>query len=440
LAAILRDAGHEVTCFVESVQPFSWQELLNYKTVCFSVITCTADRTYCLVQKLRAARHRGTFIGGGPHATACPEEVLNAGIDIVARHEGDEVLLEVLEAIAEEKPLKDILGISWVSRSGQKHHNPDRPPLSCAKLSELPLPAFDLMLGYEKMSHVPLPGPRGCPNACKFCGVAPMFGRAYRNATVDWHIDQLREYRERYPELWWTKPIFFVADNFFGRGKWKEISLEFLRRIIAEGLIPPKGFTCQMEVRDATPEICQLLKAAGCKVVYVGVETDNPESLDVMNKPQSPEEIMVGLNNLHDAEMLVLAMTIAGADTDTFWSIVASNIRLRKQGNIDYLMVSFMTPLPDTEMTWELIKSGRDFSSINRLKDGIHTVLRPLNMSMTSLWLAGWLSMAWFYFWTRHGRGLIRSNGKLAAKMIGLMLWRAVSTPACSLLERMTSR
>lgn len=439
LAAILMQRGHEATCYVESIQPFRWRELLDYDIIGFSAITCTADRTYRLIQKLRKAGYTGKIVIGGPHVTALPEEaIIKSGADMVVRNEGDFTFVEVTDAIVSKKSIANILGISYMDR-GRVQHNPDRPFLTSEELSTLPFPAFETILGLEKMSQIPLAFTRGCPHICFFCAVAPMFGKCYRWTTLEWRQNQWRTLHDQYPGLW-RKTIFIVDDNCLGDEEGKKITIQFLEWIIAEGLIPPQGWMCQMQIVDATPEICALFKRAGCKIVCSGIESDNPEALKEMGKPQRPDQIMVGLNNLHEAGIQVLAMTIAGTDKDTFWSIRASIRRLRKLGKITYLMVSTMVALPGTMMWWMFKRKGRWLSPHYKDYNGLHPVLRPERMSKFLLWLSLWDNTRWFYLGTLHGLGLIWANRKGAQKIVGLALWQATTAPWRFISEHLVRR
>src|SRR5215831_9545315 len=78
------------------------------------------------------------IVGGGPHASVLPEDVLTrAPFDIVVRGEGDFSLAEIVRGENIEK----IPGISYI-RNREVVHNPDRPNLP--NLDSVPLPALDL--------------------------------------------------------------------------------------------------------------------------------------------------------------------------------------------------------------------------------------------------------------------------------------------------------
>jgi radical SAM superfamily enzyme YgiQ (UPF0313 family) len=76
------------------------------------------------------------IIWGGAFPTVCPEAALNAPyVDYAIRAQGEQTLLELLEALTAGKNsvLDSIAGLSWRS-SGQVVHNKDRQPVAHAAL------------------------------------------------------------------------------------------------------------------------------------------------------------------------------------------------------------------------------------------------------------------------------------------------------------------
>jgi anaerobic magnesium-protoporphyrin IX monomethyl ester cyclase len=424
LAAILERSGHSVDCYVECIQDFDWQKLLAYDLVGFSTITCTAFPTYRMIRQLRQAGYKGTIIVGGPHSTALPKESFNAGADVVVRHEGDITLPELLQAIGSGEKLDSVKGISW--KNGTKIiHNPDRDFLTEDQLSDLPLPALRTIVGHEKMRQVSLEFARGCPYKCKFCAVESMYGPAHRCSSLLWRINQLKEFCDNYPEFWDNCIVFFSDDNFFGGPRGKAITIAMLNQMKKENLIPPKGWLCQMRVADATLENVRLMREAGCVTVCLGIESANIDTLKAMNKGQTSDDIRIGLGNLHAVGINTLPMTIAGADTDTFWSFWRSIRQLAKWG-ITYLQTVIMIPLPGTKMTQEFVAEGRQFSPNYDLYNGMHVVLKPKKMSKLGVWMSLYFVSVWFYFFTPNGWRLLRKHRNEYAKVIWTAIRQAI--------------
>src|SRR5215831_5637179 len=124
--------------------PADWQRLLSSDVVGISAITRTAPQSFELARKLKEANPRLKVILGGPHPTALPHESLEY-CDIVAMHEGDFTLPEVLNRLADdfEQPALDgVLGIAFKTRDGEIRINRERPFLTSEELSSLPFPDY----------------------------------------------------------------------------------------------------------------------------------------------------------------------------------------------------------------------------------------------------------------------------------------------------------
>ena len=421
LAGILKGDGHETTCFVESIQKFDWRQLQDFPVIGFSAITCTIMPTYSLIRKLRAAGYRGIIILGGPHPTSLPEEGLRSGANYIVRHEGDKTLSSLIRALENDAPVEPILGLSYLNK-GQIVHNADEEVLSEEELSNLPPPAFETIRGFSKMRQVPLNFSRGCPFRCKFCAVASMFGGEYRSVSVEARLRTLSYIRDNYRELWSEGIFFFTDDNFFGNGRTRKITLQFMKELIRQNLIPPKGWMCQARVGDISIEIATLMAQAGSKYICSGLESADPKALAAFNKGQSPIEIKTAIDNIHRAGIKIIAMMVAGCNVDTFRSVLRS-VHTAKNWGIDFLQLVALVPLPGTVLAKELeiekrVKN-RDYDKYN----GHYVVIKPKKMSCFGLWAAIWLLNFWFYFLTANGRKLMRDFGKEFFKMT-LMVFR----------------
>ena len=434
LAAILKKEGHEVTCYVESVERFDLWELMNYDLVGFSIISCTANPTYAMIRQLRSESYNGIIVVGGPHATVLPEESLDVGADVVVRHEGDKTLPQLVRARQNRESLANVLGITWKDGAVIRRIG-DQPLLTEEELSALPLPAFDTIVGYEKMEQTLFNNSRGCPSKCRFCAVATTFGPEYRASSVEARIAWLREYKERYPASWEENVIFFSDDNFFGNARTRLITIEFMEQMIACDLIPPKGWLCQARVTDMIPEIAELMKLAGCDIVCLGIESADAVTLKKMRKGQTPEQIRSCLATLNAAGIKSLAMTIAGADTDTARSFFRGIRQLWRWG-ITYLQVLGLVLLPGTEIEDDFESEGREWLRDYDLYNGQHVLFRPKKMSRFGAWLCLYAIPIWFYFFTSHGRGLIKEHWKSYRGILWIAFKQSLSRFGRTILDR----
>jgi len=121
----------------------------------------------------REAAPKTVIALGGPHVTFTVEETLATipGADVVARGEGDQMIVDLVRAVASGSGLEGVPGISF-RRDGQIVENPLPPPVD---VKRLPLPAFHLLpmdryhwRGFGGTFSTIVTS-RGCPFKCNFC-------------------------------------------------------------------------------------------------------------------------------------------------------------------------------------------------------------------------------------------------------------------------------
>ena len=384
LGTLLRDRGHEVHIFVESLGAVDWDVVGSSDLVGISTITSTAIKAYRYAER---AREAGVMVAmGGPHVTFESDEALEFA-DYVVRGEGEDAILELVELLAGRREADTILGLSYHAPDGSHLHNPSRPLRE--SLSDLPFPDLSLVANHEKISPTPFLTSRGCPFDCEFCSVIEMFGRKVRTVEPCRLIDAIRA---AHPHN-----IFFYDDNFIMS---KRSAKELLAQMIREGLTV--HWSAQIRVDSISRggrvdhELLSLLREAGCYLVYLGLESVNPETLRLFNKKQTVDDIASGLAALHEYGIQTHGMFVFGSDTDTLETLreTADFAVESKLGTAQFMI---LTPLPGTRQTAGLEREGRIFTRNWSLYDGHHVVFWPKHMSPVELQEAAVESHKRFY-------------------------------------------
>jgi radical SAM superfamily enzyme YgiQ (UPF0313 family) len=368
MGALLTQHGHEVKIYVESLADVDWDEVLASDLVGISTTTSTTIRGYRYAQKVRDAGI--PVVMGGPHVTFLAEEAMDF-CDYVVRNEGEHAILELIEALQGKRTLDDILGLTYRDKDGRIVHTPDRPLLT--SLTDLPWPDMGLVVGGEKLSPFPLLASRGCPFACEFCSVVLMFGRRVR--TIE-PVEVVKYIKKMKP-----KKIFFYDDNFFiskRRGK------ELLREMIAQGA--QTEFFAQIRVDSVCKdgqidhELLNLLWEAGCRIVYLGLESINPDTLKEYHKEASIDDIAGGLEALGKRGIKTHGMFVFGGDSDTVESL-SKTADFAVEHGLNSAQFLALTPLPGTRQTAQFEAEGRIFTRNWSLYDGFHVVFWPKRMT-----------------------------------------------------------
>jgi len=379
LGAILKKRGCDVTVFCEDLAPIDWDKVFRADIVFVSTITCTAPRAYEIA---RACKERGIpAVMGGPHPTFLPDDALQH-CDYVVRGEGEETVIELLEALSDGGKPYGIKGVSFWD-GDQIVHNPPRPLVQ--DLDSLPFPDLDLIVGKENMSVTPILTSRGCPYNCTFCSVTEMFGHRFRRRSVENVMEELRLLKPR--------SVFFYDDIFNADA---ERMANLLEAMLREGITPDWSAQCHTHLILKHKELLPLMKRSGCFALYLGFESVNPATLKEYRKRQTVEEIREVIRLLHRHGIMVHGMFVFGADTDDL-ATFKETVKFALRNRIDTAQFLVLTPVPGTQLFRRLESEGRILTRNWRYYDGHHVVFRPAKMSPVVLQLAAMKAMRAFY-------------------------------------------
>ncbi|MFH1741783.1 MAG: radical SAM protein [bacterium] len=397
LGTILKERGYDVNVFVEDLGPIDPQIVQEADIVGISTLTPTASRSYQLAQELREAGK--TVILGGPHVTFEADEALNYA-DYVVRGEGEETIVELLEALKNRSDFSKILGLSY-RENGEARHNPQRPLVK--DLDRYPIPDFSLLhSSVSRQSVVSLMTTRGCPFDCSFCSVTAFNGRRFRANSVDRVLREVSLQTER----WRPGYVFFADDNFdFKRNRTKEI----VRGLADIKRLPRWGAQVRHEVsRDQ--ELLKLMQQAHCDRVFVGFESVNPLTLERYNKQETVEDIVHAVKAFHAHDIKIHGMFIVGSDEDTVETIHATKEFAFKH-RIDSVQFLILTPLPGARYYQEIVGSGRKVLTKQwEMYDGHHVITQPAQMTTYELQYETLNAMRKFYSIPRILNCLVRRD------------------------------
>jgi anaerobic magnesium-protoporphyrin IX monomethyl ester cyclase len=380
MGTVLRNKGYQVKIFCSDIAPIDWTEVLSADMVMLSTITSTATETYQIARKIKEkAKVLGKdipIVMGGAHVTFMANEALDHHADFVVRGEGEETILELLswlESGNDPNVISQIKGLSY-KIGNRVQHNEKRSPFM--DQDSLPTPDLSLIQGWKNPSIFPVITSRGCPFDCTFCSVTKIFGHRYRTRSPEKVIEDIKYYRRIYPHSW----VFFYDDNFSAD---KKRTKKILELMIENDL--HISWTAQSRldvVKDR--ELLQLMRQSGCKVLYIGLESVNPETLLEYNKMQEVGDMEEAIQTLHQYKIKVHGMFVLGGeqdDRDTVMQTVRSAIKWK----IDTVQMVILTPLPGTPVYEKMVSENRITSFDWSLYDGHHVVYKPNKMSVWEL-------------------------------------------------------
>tara|TARA_X000000368_G_scaffold413894_1_gene402750 strand:+ start:3446 stop:4822 length:1377 start_codon:yes stop_codon:yes gene_type:complete len=191
----------------------------------------------------------------------------------------------------------------------------------------------------EKIA-IPLLGTRGCPYSCFFYCTYPLQqGRKVRARSVKNIVDEIKYWQK---ELGTNKFVF--RDPVFSINR--KHTIEFCNEVINQKL--NISFMVETHLNNLDDEMIKLLKLAGLKLVYVGVESSSHVVLKDMKRftVEHDKQYKV-IKKCEDAGIKVKTMFIIGNPEDTKDTIIQS-IEYSKYLPSLYSQFSVFTPYPGT--------------------------------------------------------------------------------------------
>ncbi len=345
-----------------------------------STTTSTAPGAYALCDEVRRRNPGATVVLGGVHVTFNPDEALEH-CDHVFVGEADLTFPAFVENCLKGVASPRVIGQRLRESFGQPLRRSPVDNIDC-------VPDLTLIRNWRRMHIAPVITSRSCPFSCTFCSVIEMFGQKMRFAS----IEAVRESLIRAHRLGFRK-AFFYDDNFVVDEKRTNRLLQMIRSL-------PFRFRWSAQVRANTfadrKELAAEMFAAGCRMVFVGIESSDPSALHAFNKKADIAQMTQGLRNLRKAGLMVHGMFVAGAESDTPQSI-RHCLRFAVRQRLSTVQFMILTPLPGTRDHARLERTGRVFDRDWSHYDAHHTVHHPENMSARALEQEALAAMRGFY-------------------------------------------
>jgi anaerobic magnesium-protoporphyrin IX monomethyl ester cyclase len=266
------------------------------------------------VRVARQAAPEAVIALGGPHVTFTGEETLTTmpEVDVVARGEGDQIIVDLARAVEAGGGLEGVPGITF-RRDGGFVETPVAPPLDPRTL---PMPAFHL-LPMERYDFWSVGGPfatliasRGCPHRCSFCSEWPFWRGGWRPLDPEQVVEQLDIVVNRYGR----KNVWFGDDCFNVDGDHMAAICE---GILRRGIDVNWYYQGRADLVVKYKELQPLLRRAGNRMVQLGIEASNDQQRDELNKQLSTETVEEAVRLLRDNDIVCQGMLICGLPDDS---------------------------------------------------------------------------------------------------------------------------
>lgn len=190
---------------------------------------------------------------------------------------------------------------------------------------------------------------RGCPFPCTYC--VRTFGRDFTMASAARVVAEVeaavREHGIKY--------FRFMDDTFTAsRRRVREICEGF------KALDAELSWSCLSRPNTIDGELAQELKSAGCRRVYIGIESGSQKVLDYLKRGYQLEAVIDNLREVRDSGLEMVGWFIVGAPVETREDFEES-LKLARRLKLEFVAVSTLVPYPDTEL-FERERDNIEFS------------------------------------------------------------------------------
>jgi anaerobic magnesium-protoporphyrin IX monomethyl ester cyclase len=356
LAHVASTAGHVVRVFDQADPTLRSPRALlraigefSPELVGFTATTVEFVHAVGLAGSLKAEHPDVPVVFGGSHVSADPSAIEEPAIDLVIRGEGERPFLALLAAGHDGDRLGEIAGLAF-KHGAMVVRNPDQARIT--DLGELGIPdrsSVDLgryrWLGVadvapHRQRFATVAAARGCPHRCMFCQSAVIRGRQRIARPVQQVLDEIELLVDRHG----VNLVAFVDETFTAdRDRVAHICDELRARQL------PLAWCATARAADLDLPLARRMRAAGCCLLNVGIETADEEGLSRLRKDSSLAEIRAGIAALYEADIQVLGSAMIGFPWEDA-SDLDRSLGLLRELPLDVLGLSFCVPLAGTPL------------------------------------------------------------------------------------------
>lgn len=217
---------------------------------------------------------------------------------------------------------------------------------------------------------------RGCPYGCTFCTVINIQGRKMRCRSADRVLETLHANHEN-----GVNHFFFTDDNMARSRVWNDVFDGLIRMKEEEN----RDFSFMMQVDTQSckiPNFVEKAKKAGCRMVFVGMESVNPANIEGAGKSQNNvEQYRQMVQVWQKSGILVHVGYIIGFPHDTLESVKTDVAFLRDHVGVDEVSFFMLTPLPGSVDHRDMILRGDEIDPDFNKYDSFHETFKHPKMA-----------------------------------------------------------
>ena len=296
---------------------------------------------------IRARYPHVRIVWGGYFPSVYGDATLNAKyVDFAVRGQGENTLLELIEALRGKRDLRSIAGLSWKDAFGMPVHNPERPmqppdAFPWSPFQRLPVPSYlrPSYFGKRTGAHQ---ASIGCPFQCTFCAVHEAYGSQQKMEAPARTEAILRHLVHNYG----MDGVQFYDMNFFMR---EDHTRELMERLAALNL----HWWCEGRIDTISrysDETLERIRRAGCTMIFFGAESGSDRVLKEMKKGITTEQTLEVAKRLRRLNIIPEFSFVVGNPRDPeedTRETIAFVRKVKRLNPASEIIVQHYTPVPN---------------------------------------------------------------------------------------------
>ena len=358
IGSVLKRAGHRVRVLDLRISDDPDRDLketleqFQPDAVGIGVMTIESKYGFIDAARVKAIMPEVPVILGGPHCKHEPQYILNhKQVDIMVVGEGDVTVVELIDAMAHNRPLDTVAGIAF-RRDGEYVTTAPRPIIR--NLDDFPqeydlidLEAYfnfkcsmDFFPVYRSPRFIPLVTSRGCPFKCTYCH--DIFAKSIQYRSPEVVVDEMELLVKQY-----GIEEFHIVDDTFNLNMKR--AKRIMDMIVERGLKVHLSFPNGLRADFFDEELIGKMSKAGAYRLALGIESGSQRIQDMIKKDLDIAILPGVVKQLTKSRISVHGFFMLGFPTET---------REEMEGTIDFACnlglttanFSLVIPNPGTEL------------------------------------------------------------------------------------------
>lgn len=317
-----------------------------------------------ILEDIKESRPDLQIILGGEHASADYSSILKEVpfVKACVLGEGEEAIVDVINAISQGSSLKDVEGVAFNSESiirvtEKRKRIRHLDNITWPDWESVPLEIYldrGLGMAAQGLRAMPMLTSRGCPYRCTFCSSENMWTTSWYPRSVDDVINEMKLYIKRYD----VKHFEFYDLTAIVNKKWTQ---DFCKALIKEDLNITWSLPSGTRSEALCPETLSLLKKSGCMKLTYAPESGSERLLKVIQKRADLSKMLKSMRNCVKEGIIVKANIIFGFPNSVysdylkdFWYL----LKMAVNGVHDVTCFAFV-PYPGSKIYNDLLKSQK---------------------------------------------------------------------------------